>query len=45
LKPAAEHAHARLLPRLLWSLIMLLLSDTHRKPITSVISVLLPFVP
>jgi hypothetical protein len=42
LKPASEHAC--LLPRLLWSWTMLLSSDTHRKPITSVTVVLLPFV-
>jgi hypothetical protein len=33
LKPASEHAHARLLPRLSWSWTVLLPSDTHRKPI------------
>jgi hypothetical protein len=44
LKAASEHAHARLLPRLSWSWIVLLRSDTHRKPITSITAILLPFV-
>jgi hypothetical protein len=44
LKPASELAHARLLPRLSWSWTVLLPSDTHRKPITSITAVLLPFV-
>jgi hypothetical protein len=44
LKPASEHAHARLLPRLSWSWTVLLGSDTHRKPITSITAVLLPSV-
>jgi hypothetical protein len=44
LKPASEHAHTRLLPRLSWSWTVLLPSDTHRKPITSITSVLLPIV-
>jgi hypothetical protein len=44
LKPASEHAHARLPPRLSWSCTVLLPSDTHRKPITSITAVLLPFV-
>jgi hypothetical protein len=44
LKPASEHAHAHLLPRLSWSWTVLLFSDTHRKPITSIAAVLLPFV-
>jgi hypothetical protein len=44
-KPASEHAHARLLTRLSWSCPVLLLpDDTHRKPITSITAVLLPFV-
>jgi hypothetical protein len=42
LKPASEHAHARLLPRVSWT--VLLPSDTNRKPITSITDVLLPFV-
>jgi hypothetical protein len=41
-KPASEHGHARLL--LSWSCTVLLPSDTHRKPITSITAVLLPFV-
>jgi hypothetical protein len=45
LKPASEHAHAHLLPRLSRSWTVLLPSDTHRKPITSITTVLLPFVP
>jgi hypothetical protein len=41
-KPFSEHAHARLLPRLSsWS--VLLPSDTHRKPNTSITAALLPF--
>jgi hypothetical protein len=36
LKPASEHACAHLLPRLSWSSTVLLPSDTHRKPITSI---------
>jgi hypothetical protein len=44
LKPASERAHARLLPRLSWSWTVLLPSDTHRKHITSITAVLLPFV-
>jgi hypothetical protein len=44
LKPASEHADARLLPRLSWSWTVLLPSDTHRKPITSITVVLLQFV-
>jgi hypothetical protein len=42
LKPASEHAHARLLPSLSWSWTVLLPSDTHRKTITSIAAVLLP---
>jgi hypothetical protein len=42
LKPASEHAHARLLHVLLWISTVLLHSD--RKPITSITAVLLPFV-
>jgi hypothetical protein len=42
LKPASEHSHAHLLPRLSWT--VLLPSDTNRKPITSITAVLLPFV-
>jgi hypothetical protein len=44
LKPASKHAHAHLLPRLLWSWTVRLPSDTHRKPIMSITAVLLPFV-
>jgi hypothetical protein len=44
LKPASEHEHEHLLSRLSWSWTVLLPSDTHRKPITSVTVVLLPFV-
>jgi hypothetical protein len=36
LKPASQHARARLLLRLSWSWTVLLPSDTHRKPITAV---------
>jgi hypothetical protein len=36
--------HALLLPVLSWSWTVLLPSDTHRKPITSITAVLLPFV-
>jgi hypothetical protein len=34
LKPASEHEHARLLPRVLWSWTVLLHADTYRKLIT-----------
>jgi hypothetical protein len=44
LKPTSDHTHARLLHRLSWSWTVLLPSDTHRKPITSITAVLLPFV-
>jgi hypothetical protein len=44
LKPASEHVHARLLPRLSRSWAVLLPSDVHREPITSITAVLLPFV-
>jgi hypothetical protein len=44
LKPASEYTHAHLLPRLSWSWTVLLPNDTHRKPITSITAVLLPFV-
>jgi hypothetical protein len=44
LKAASEYAHERLLPRLSWSWIMLLPSDTHWKHVTSITAVLLPFV-
>jgi hypothetical protein len=44
LKPATSYAHACLLPRLSWSWTVLLPSDTHRKYITSITAVLLPFV-
>jgi hypothetical protein len=44
LKPASEHAHARLLPILSSSWTVLLPSDTREKPITSITAVLLPFV-
>jgi hypothetical protein len=43
-KPASEHAHTRLLPRLSWGRVVLLSSDTHTKIITSIIAVLLQFV-
>jgi hypothetical protein len=36
MKPASEHAHVRLLPRMSWSWTVLLPIDTHRKPITSI---------
>jgi hypothetical protein len=39
LKPAPEHAHARLLSRLSWSWIVLLPSDTHREPIMSMTAI------
>jgi hypothetical protein len=44
LKPASKHAHEVLLPTLSWSWTVLLPSDTYRKPVTSTIAVLLPFV-
>jgi hypothetical protein len=44
LKPASEHVHARPLPRLSWRWTVLLPSETHRKPITFITAVLLPFV-
>jgi hypothetical protein len=44
LKQASEYAHARLLPRLSWSWTVLLPSDTHREPTTSITAVLLPFL-
>jgi hypothetical protein len=47
MKPASPHAHAGLLHRLLWrswSWTVLLPSDTIRKHITSMTTVLLPFV-
>jgi hypothetical protein len=44
LKPASEHEHALLLPRLSWSWNVLLPSDTYRKRITPITAVLLPFV-
>jgi hypothetical protein len=47
LKPASEHAHARLLPRLSWmswSWTVLLTSDTHRNRIASTTAALLPLV-
>jgi hypothetical protein len=43
-KPSPEHAHSRLLPRLSWSWTVLLPSDTYRKPVTSITTILLPFV-
>jgi hypothetical protein len=43
-KPVSEHAQVRLLPGLSWSWTVLLPSDTHRKPVTSIIVVLLAFV-
>jgi hypothetical protein len=45
LKPASQLAHALLLPRVSCSWTVLLPSDTHRKSITSITSVLLPFWP
>jgi hypothetical protein len=45
LKPASELAHARLLLRLPRSWTVLLPSDTHRKPITSITAAFLPFMP
>jgi hypothetical protein len=44
LKPASEHVHACLLPRLSWSWTVLLHSDTNRKLITSITAVSLSFV-
>jgi hypothetical protein len=44
LNPASEHAHSRLLPTLSWSWTVVLPSDTHRKPNTSITAVLLPCV-
>jgi hypothetical protein len=44
LKPISQTAHACLLPELSCSCIMLLPCDTHRRPITSITVVLLPFV-
>jgi hypothetical protein len=44
MEPAYEHAHARLLPRPSWWSNVVLSSDTHRTPITSIIAGLLPFV-
>jgi hypothetical protein len=44
LKQVSEHAHTCLLPRLSRSWTVLLPSDTHRKPITSIAAVLLPLV-
>jgi hypothetical protein len=44
LKPASEHEHAYLLPRLSWRWIVLLPSETRRKTITSVTAVFLPFM-
>jgi hypothetical protein len=36
LKPASEHVHVRLLPRLSWTWTVLLPNDIHRKPVTSI---------
>jgi hypothetical protein len=44
LKPASEHVYACLIPRLTWTWTVLLPSDTHRKPVTSTMAILLPFV-
>jgi hypothetical protein len=44
LKPASEHSHARLLPRLSCSWTVLLPGGIHRKPVTSITLVLLQFV-
>jgi hypothetical protein len=41
---ASEHAHTLLIPRVSWSWTLLLTSDTHRKPITSITAVLFLFV-
>jgi hypothetical protein len=43
-QPLNMYMHAHLLPRLSWNWTVLLPSDTHRKPITFIKSVLLPFV-
>jgi hypothetical protein len=40
----SEHAYTHLLPKLSWNWTVLLRSDTHRKRITSITAVLLPFV-
>jgi hypothetical protein len=44
LKPVSEYVHSRLVPRLSWSWTVLLPSDTHIKPITTITAVLLPFL-
>jgi hypothetical protein len=44
LKPASDHAHARLLPRLSWSWTVLLPSDTLTNPVKSIRAVLLAFM-
>jgi hypothetical protein len=44
LKPASEHVLERLLPRLSWRWAVLIPTDTHRKPITSITALLLPFM-
>jgi hypothetical protein len=44
LKPASDHVQACLLPRFSLSWTVLLSSDTRRKPITSITSVLFQFV-
>jgi hypothetical protein len=44
LKSASEHAHVCLLPGLSWSRAVLLPSDTHRTPVTTITAVVLPFV-
>jgi hypothetical protein len=44
IKPASEHGHACLIPGLSWSWTVLLPSDTRWKSITSITTVLLPFV-
>jgi hypothetical protein len=44
MKSASEYAHGRLLPRLSWSWTVLLPIGTHRRPITSITTILLPFM-
>jgi hypothetical protein len=44
LKPASEHVHTRPLLKVSWIWTVLLPTDTHRKPTTSITAVLLPSV-
>jgi hypothetical protein len=44
LKSASQQAYARLLPKVSWSWTVLVPSDTHKNPITSITAALLPFV-